>query len=89
MARGLPGDVADFLLWVRAEVSGLRCLLPVSVRSLAKFAEEHTAYVDLYRDRGELVKLAVDRLLKMRVLDASAMQEYEEARWKIEGYAWE
>jgi len=89
LARGLPGDVADFLLWVRADVSGLGCLLPVSVRSLAKFAEEHAAYKDLYRDKGELVKLAVDRLLKMRVLDASALQEYEEARRKIEGYAWE
>ena len=82
----LPLDVVDFLLWVRREVEDMRYLVPVSVRSLVKFAREYNAYRTLYQDTEELWKLAVDRLLKMRVINTFGLKEYEEARERTRRY---
>ena len=82
----LPEWVVEFLLWVRREVGGMRYLVPVSFRNIIKFAREYNAYRQLYQDTGELWKLAVDRLLKMRVINAFGLKEYEEAREKMKRY---
>jgi len=87
--HGLPEAVVDFLIWTKREVGRMRYLVPISVRNLVKFAREFSRYRDAYEDRDELVKLAVDRMLKMRVVNVFGLREYEEARAKIEGYDWE
>lgn len=85
----LPDPVVNFLVWVKREVGRMRYLVPISVRNLIKFAQEYTRYRDVYEDREELVKLAVDRMLKMRVVNVFGLREYEEAKAKIERYVWE
>ncbi len=85
----LPKEVVEYLVWMKREVDRMRYLVPISVRNLIKFAQEYGRYRDVYGDRGELVRLSVDRMLKMRVLNQFGLQEYEEARRKIEGYAWD
>jgi len=85
----LPGSVINFLVWVKREVGRMRYLVPISVRNLIKFAQEYTRYREIYDDREELLKLAVDRMLKMRVVNVFGLREYEEAKAKIERYVWE
>ena len=85
----LPESVVDFLIWTKREVGQMRYLVPISVRNLIKFAQEYNRYRDIYEERGEFLKLAVDRMLKMRVVNVFGLREYEEARAKIERYAWE
>jgi len=85
----LPDPVVNFLVWVKREVGRMRYLVPISVRNLIKFAQEYTRYRDVYEDREELIKLAVDRMLKMRVVNVFGLREYEEAKAKIERYVWE
>jgi len=85
----LPGSVVNFLVWVKREVGRMRYLVPISVRNLIKFAQEYTRYREIYDDREELLKLAVDRMLKMRVVNVFGLREYEEAKAKIERYVWE
>jgi hypothetical protein len=85
----LQEGVIDFLLWVKREVGRMRYLVPISVRNLIKFAQEYNRYRDVYNDQEELLKLAVDRMLKMRVVNVFGLQEYEEAKVKIERYSWE
>ena len=84
----LPESIVHFLIWVKGEVGRMRYLVPISVRNLIKFAQEYNRYRDLYEDRGELLKLAVDRMLKMRVINVFGLREYEEAKAKIERYDW-
>jgi len=86
---GLPESIVNFLIWTKREVGGMRYLVPISVRNLIKFAREYNRYRDVYEDREELLKLAVDRMLKMRVVNVFGLREYEEARAKIGGYNWE
>ena len=83
---GLPEEVIDLLIWVKEEVGRMRYLVPISVRNLIKFAQEYNRYRDLYGDQEELLKLAVDRMLKMRVINVFGLREYEEAKAKIEHY---
>jgi len=85
----LPESVIRFLVWVKREVGRMRYLVPISVRNLVKFAQEYNRYRDVYQAREELLKLAVDRMLKMRVVNVFGLREYEEAKAKIERYVWE
>lgn len=85
----LPESVVRFLIWIKQEVGRMRYLVPISVRNLIKFAQEYNRYRDEYQDREELTKLAVDRMLKMRVVNIFGLREYEEGKAKIEGYDWE
>lgn len=85
---GLPESVVSFLVWVKREVGRMRYLVPISVRNLIKFAQEYNRYREVYRVREELLKLAVDRMLKMRVVNVFGLREYEEAKAKIERYVW-
>ncbi len=85
----LPESVVNFLIWVKREVGRMRYLVPISVRNLIKFAQEYNRYRDVYQNREELLKLAVDRMLKMRVVNVFGLREYEEAKAKIERYVWE
>ena len=82
----VPSDVVELLLWVRREVSRMRYLLPVSVRALVRFAEEYSAYRDVYRDPENLGRLVVDRLVKVRVINTFGMKEFEEASRKVLAY---
>lgn len=86
---GLPESVVNFLVWVKREVGRMRYLVPISVRNLVKFAQEYNMYRDVYESREELLKLAVDRMLKMRVVNVFGLREFEEAKAKIERYVWE
>jgi len=85
----LRESVVNFLIWVKREVGRMRYLVPISVRNLIKFAQEYNRYREIYTDREELLKLAVDRMLKMRVVNVFGLREYEEAKAKIERYVWE
>jgi len=83
---GLPRGVVDLILWVRRQVGGMRYLVPVSIRNIQKFAQEYNRYRDVYKDPGELKKLVVDRLLKVKVLNVFGLREFEEAKSKVEQY---
>ena len=85
----IPDHVVELLLWVRKEVSRMRYLLPVSVRSLIRFAEEYTAYREVYRSPERLGRLIVDRLVKLRVINTFGMKELEEASRKVMAYVGE
>jgi hypothetical protein len=87
--HALPAHVFDFIIWVKLEVEKMRYMTPVSVRNLEKFAKEYHAYRDLYQSQDEVKQLAVDRLLKMRVLNQFGVEEYEEARRRVMEYNWE
>jgi len=87
--HALPAHVFDFITWIKLEVDKMRYLTPVSVRNLVKFAKEYHAYRDLYQSQDEVKQLAVDRLLKMRVLNQFGLDEYEEARRRVMEYTWE
>ena len=82
----LPPKVLNFLLWVRHQVKGMRYLIPLSVRNLCKFAHEYNRYRDIYSDPDELKKLAVDRLVKVKVFNTFGFKEFEEAKERIEEY---
>ena len=85
---GLPESIIAFLVWVKREVGRMRYLVPISVRNLIKFAQEFNRYREVYEARDELLKLAVDRMIKMRVVNVFGLREYEEAKAKIERYVW-
>ncbi|MBN2333919.1 MoxR family ATPase [Candidatus Bathyarchaeota archaeon] len=85
----LPVHIFTFAIWVKQEVDRMRYLVPVSTRNLLKFAREYNAYREVYQSRDEAMKLAVDRLLKMRVLNTFGVEEYEEARRRVYEYAWD
>jgi hypothetical protein len=87
--HALPAHIFDFIIWVKLEVDRMRYMTPVSVRNLMKFAKEYHAYRDLYQSQDEVRQLAVDRLLKMRVLNQFGVEEYEEARGRVMEYTWE
>jgi hypothetical protein len=87
--HALPAHVFDFITWIKLEVDKMRYMTPVSVRNLIKFAKEYHAYRDLYQSQDEVKQLAVDRLLKMRVLNQFGIEEYEEARRRVMEYTWE
>ena len=87
--HALPAHIFDFIIWVKLEVDKMRYMTPISVRNLMKFAKEYHAYRDLYQSPDEVKQLAVDRLLKMRVLNPFGVEEYEEARRRIMEYTWE
>jgi hypothetical protein len=87
--HALPAHVFDFITWVKLEVDKMRYMTPVSVRNLIKFAKEYHEYRDLYQSQDEVKQLAVDRLLKMRVLNQFGVEEYEEARRRVMEYNWE
>jgi len=87
--HALPAYIFDFIVWVKLEVDRMSYMTPVSVRNLVKFAKEYHAYRDLYQSKGEVRQLAVDRLLKMRVLNQFGVEEYEEARRRVMEYTWE
>lgn len=87
--HALPAHIFDFIVWVKLEVGKMRYMTPVSVRNLMKFAKEYHAYRDLYQSQDEVKQLAVDRLLKMRVLNQFGVEEYEEARRRVMEYTWE
>ncbi len=87
--HALPAHIFDFIVWVKLEVDKMRYMTPVSVRNLMKFAKEYHAYRDLYQSQDEVRQLAVDRLLKMRVLSQFGVEEYEEARRRVMEYTWE
>jgi len=82
----LPQHVFDLAVWIRQEASTMRYLAPVSVRNLLKFAKEYHTYRYVYQDEARLRQLAVDRLLRMRVLNRFGLEEYEEARRRIMEY---
>jgi len=82
----IPREVIDLMLWVRHQVSGMRYLVPVSIRNIQKFAQEYSYYRKIYRNPKELMKLVVDRLLKIRVLNVFGLREFEEAKNKIRQY---
>ena len=84
----LPQHVFDLAVWIRQEASAMRYLAPVSVRNLLKFAKEYHTYRDVYQDEARLRQLAVDRLLRMRVLNRFGLEEYEEARRRVMEYKW-
>ena len=85
----LPEEVFQFAVWIKNQVNQMNYLAPVSVRNILKFAKEYHEYKRAYQDREELSILAVDRLLKIRVMNIFGMQEYEEARNGIQSYMWE
>ncbi len=87
--HALPAHIFDFITWVKLEVDKMRYMTPVSVRNLVKFAKEYHEYRDLYQSQDEVKQLAVDRLLKMRVLNQFGVEEYEEARRRVMEYTWE
>jgi len=87
--HALPAHVFDFITWVKLEVDKMRYMTPVSVRNLIKFAKEYHAYRDHYQTPDEVKQLAVDRLLKMRILNRFGLEEYEEARRRVMEYTWE
>jgi hypothetical protein len=87
--HALPAHVFDFITWVKLEVDKMSYMTPVSVRNLIKFAKEYHTYRDLYQSPDEVKQLAVDRLLKMRVLNQFGVEEYEEARRRVMEYTWE
>lgn len=87
--HALPAHIFDFIVWLKLEVDKMRYMTPVSVRNLMKFAKEYHAYRDLYQSQDEVKQLAVDRLLKMRVLNQFGVEEYEEARRRVMEYTWE
>jgi len=87
--HALPAHIFDFIVWVKLEVGKMRYMTPVSVRNLMKFAKEYHAYRDLYQSQDEVKQLAVDRLLKMRVLNQFGVEEYEEAHRRVMEYTWE
>jgi MoxR-like ATPase/soluble cytochrome b562 len=82
----LPQHVFDLAVWIRQEASTMRYLAPVSVRNLLKFAKEYHTYRDIYQDEARLRQLAVDRLLRLRVLNRFGLEEYEEARRRVMEY---
>ncbi len=82
----MPQHVFDLAVWIRQEASAMRYLAPVSVRNLLKFAKEYHTYRDVYQDEARLRQLAVDRLLRMRVLNRFGLEEYEEARRRVMEY---
>jgi MoxR-like ATPase len=84
----LPRHAFDLAVWARAEASRMRYLAPVSVRALIGFAREYHAYRDVYQDETRLRQLAVDRLLRVRVLNRFGLEELEEARGRAMEYAW-
>ncbi|MCW4050231.1 MAG: AAA family ATPase [Candidatus Bathyarchaeota archaeon] len=85
----LPEDVFNFAVWIKQEVDRMRYLVPINVRNLIKFAKEYKAYRDHYEDEAELKQLAVDRLLKMRVINPFGVEEYEEAYQRVMEYTWD
>ena len=85
----LPEEVFQFTVWIKNQVNQMNYLAPVSVRNILKFAKEYHEYKRAYQDREELSLMAVDRLLKIRVMNIFGMQEYEEARNGIRSYMWE
>ena len=85
----LPEHVFNLATWVRQEACKMRYLAPVSVRNLLKFAKEYNAYRGLYQDEAQLKQLAVDRLLRMRVLNGFGREEYVEAHRRVMEYKWE
>jgi soluble cytochrome b562 len=85
----LPEHVFNLATWVRQEAYKMRYLAPVSVRNLLKFAKEYNAYRGLYQDEAQLKQLAVDRLLRMRVLNGFGREEYVEAHRRVMEYKWE
>ena len=87
--HALPAHIFDFITWVKLETDKMRYMTPVNVRNLVKFAKEYHAYRDHYQSQEEVKKLAVDRLLKMRVLNQFGVEEYEEARSRVMEYTWE
>jgi len=87
--HALPAHIFDFIVWVKLEVGKMRYMTPVSVRNLMKFAKEYHAYRDLYQSQDEVKQLAVDRLLKMRILNQFGVEEYEEAHRRVMEYTWE
>jgi len=87
--HALPAHVFDFITWIKLEVDKMRYMAPVSVRNLVKFAKEYHAYRDHYQSPDEVKQLAVDRLLKMRVLNQFGLEEYEEARRRVMEYSLE
>jgi hypothetical protein len=84
----LPRHAFDLAVWARAEATRMRYLAPVSVRALIGFAREYHAYRDVYQDETRLRQLAVDRLLRVRVLNRFGLEELEEARGRAMEYAW-
>ena len=82
----IPTKVMDFLLWVRHQIEDMRYLVPVSVRNLKKFAQEYSYYRNVYRRPEELKKLAIDRLIKVKILNPFGLREFEEAKRRIEQY---
>jgi hypothetical protein len=84
----LPQHAFDLAVWIRQEASTMRYLAPVSVRNLLKFAKEYHTYRDVYQDEARLRQLAVDRLLRLRVLNRFGLEEYEEARRRVMEYKW-
>jgi hypothetical protein len=87
--HALPAHLFDFITWIKLEVDKMNYMTPVSVRNLIKFAEEYHTYRDHYQSQEEVKQLAVDRLLKMRVLNRFGVEEYEEARRRVMEYTWE
>ena len=87
--HALPAHLFDFITWIKLEVDKMRYMTPVSVRNLIKFAEEYQTYRDHYQSQEDVKQLAVDRLLKMRVLNRFGVEEYEEARRRVMEYTWE
>lgn len=85
----LPEHVFNLGTWVRQEAREMRYLAPVSVRNLLKFAKEYNAYRGLYQDEAQLKQLAVDRLLRMKVLNGFGREEYVEAHRRVMEYKWE
>lgn len=85
----LPNKVEGFLIWIRHQVNGMRYLVPVSIRNLQKFAQEYNRYRKIYQSPEELKKLAVDRLLKVKVLNLFGLKEFDEVVNKIERYVTE
>jgi len=90
MARyALPEHVFNLATWMRQETCKMRYLAPVSVRNLLKFAKEYNTYRGLYQDEAQLKQLAVDRLLRMRILNGFAREEYVEVHSRVMEYKWE
>ena len=87
--HALPAHLFDFITWIKLEVDNMNYMTPVSVRNLIKFAKEYHTYRDHYQSQDEVKQLAVDRLLKMRVLNRFGVEEYEEARRRVMEYTWE
>jgi response regulator of citrate/malate metabolism len=71
---------------MKGEVEKYSYLYPINVRNLVKFAREYHEYREIYQKENQLKQLAIDRLIKMRVINSNGLVDYRQANKKIFDY---